>query len=45
MKTFAIISDIHGNLDAFEAVLRDIETLSITEIFSLGDNIGYGPEP
>ncbi len=45
MKTFAIISDIHGNLDAFEAVLGDIETLSITEIFSLGDNIGYGPEP
>ena len=45
MKTFAIISDIHGNLDAFEAVLRDIETLSINEIFSLGDNIGYGPEP
>lgn len=45
MTKFAVLSDIHSNLDAFEAVLRDIETLSITDIFSLGDNIGYGPEP
>jgi len=45
MKKTAILSDIHSNLTAFEAVLGDIETLSITDIFSLGDNIGYGPEP
>lgn len=45
MTKFAVLSDIHSNLDAFEEVLRDIETLSITDIFSLGDNIGYGPEP
>jgi predicted phosphodiesterase len=45
MTKFAVLSDIHSNFDAFEAVLRDIESLTITDIFSLGDNIGYGPEP
>ncbi|MEJ2688345.1 MAG: metallophosphoesterase family protein [Deltaproteobacteria bacterium] len=41
----AFISDIHANLQAFQAVLTDIEKLQATEIFSLGDNIGYGPQP
>lgn len=41
----AIISDIHGNMDAFERVLEDIASLPVEEIISLGDNIGYGPEP
>lgn len=41
----AIISDIHGNMDAFEAVLRDIERENINDIICLGDNIGYGAEP
>ena len=41
----AIISDIHGNLDAFKQVLADIDRSDIDEIVSLGDNIGYGPEP
>jgi predicted phosphodiesterase len=45
MTKFAVLSDIHSNLDAFEAVLHDIDALAITAIFSLGDNIGYGPEP
>ena len=45
MTKFAVLSDIHSNLEAFEAVLKDIETLSISDIFSLGDNVGYGPEP
>jgi predicted phosphodiesterase len=45
MTKFAVLSDIHSNLDAFDEVLRDIESLAITTIFSLGDNIGYGPEP
>jgi len=45
MTKFAVLSDIHSNLDAFEEVLRDIDTLAITTIYSLGDNIGYGPEP
>ncbi|AMV22262.1 metallophosphoesterase family protein [Planctomyces sp. SH-PL14] len=41
----AIISDIHGNLEALEAVLADIRTLGIKEVFCLGDIIGYGPNP
>ncbi len=45
MNRRAIISDIHGNLEALEAVLADIKTQSITDIFCLGDLIGYGPDP
>ena len=44
MRT-AIISDIHGNLEALSAVLYDIESLNIDEIVCLGDVIGYGPNP
>lgn len=39
----AIISDIHGNLEALESVLEDIERQGIKEIYCLGDIIGYGP--
>lgn len=42
---FAVISDIHGNLEALHAVLRDISRRRIKEIFCLGDIIGYGPNP
>ncbi len=41
----AIISDIHGNLEAFTAVLADIQALQIAEIYCLGDIVGYGPNP
>ncbi|MCP4095810.1 MAG: metallophosphoesterase family protein [Mariniblastus sp.] len=41
----AIISDIHGNFEALTAVLADIETQGISEIYCLGDVIGYGPNP
>lgn len=41
----AIISDIHGNLEALRAVLDDIDHLGIKDIVCLGDVIGYGPEP
>jgi len=41
----ALISDIHGNLEALEVVLADIEAQGIEEIFCLGDIIGYGPNP
>ncbi|TWT56963.1 phosphodiesterase [Thalassoglobus neptunius] len=41
----AIISDIHGNLEALEAVLSEIKSKGITEIYCLGDIIGYGPNP
>ncbi|MBE7462536.1 MAG: metallophosphoesterase family protein [Planctomycetes bacterium] len=41
----AIISDIHGNLEALRAVLDDIDGLGVKEIICLGDVIGYGPDP
>ncbi len=42
---FAIISDIHANLEAFRVVLDDIKAQGIKEILCLGDVIGYGPNP
>lgn len=44
MRT-AVLSDIHGNHEALEAVLEDIEGRAIDRMVSLGDNVGYGPEP
>jgi predicted phosphodiesterase len=41
----AIISDIHSNLEALQAVLADIEQQNITEVYCLGDVVGYGPNP
>ena len=41
----AVISDIHGNLEAFKQVLIDIGKSNIDNTICLGDNIGYGPEP
>jgi diadenosine tetraphosphatase ApaH/serine/threonine PP2A family protein phosphatase len=41
----ALISDIHSNLEALEAVLADIRDQGITEVFCLGDLVGYGPNP
>ncbi len=41
----AIFSDIHGNLDAFQAVLEDLERRRVDALYSLGDNIGYGAQP
>ena len=41
----AIISDIHGNLEALTAVLEKIEELNVDSITCLGDIIGYGPNP
>ena len=40
----AIFSDTHGNYDAFDQVLQDIDTCDVDAVISLGDNIGYGPE-
>jgi predicted phosphodiesterase len=43
MERIAIISDIHGNMPALEAVLGDIENRGIKRIFCLGDLAGKGP--
>ena len=41
----AIISDVHGNLEALQAVLKDIAQHPIEAIYCLGDIVGYGPNP
>jgi diadenosine tetraphosphatase ApaH/serine/threonine PP2A family protein phosphatase len=41
----AILSDVHGNLEALEAVLGDLRDAGAGEIWSLGDAVGYGPDP
>ena len=41
----AILSDIHGNLEALQAVLADVAEQGIATIYCLGDIIGYGPNP
>jgi diadenosine tetraphosphatase ApaH/serine/threonine PP2A family protein phosphatase len=45
MSVIAILSDIHGNLPAFEAVLRDVEQTPAEEFLFGGDIIGYGAAP
>ena len=41
----ALLSDVHGNLPAFEAVLADVDACAPDEIWCLGDLVGYGAEP
>jgi predicted phosphodiesterase len=40
----ALISDIHGNIEALQAVLADMATIDIDETVCLGDCIGYGAD-
>lgn len=44
MDRIAVISDIHGNIPALEAVLEDIKSRNIERIFCLGDLVGKGPD-
>lgn len=43
MERIAVISDIHGNMPALEAILEDIKSRNIERIFCLGDLAGKGP--
>lgn len=45
MIKIAVISDIHGNMQALEAVLKDIKAENCDKIFCLGDLAMAGPEP
>jgi len=45
VRRIALISDVHGNLTALDAVLRDIDASGLGERFCLGDLVGYGPDP
>ena len=42
---YLVVSDIHANLAALEAVLAEARTLGFDEIWCLGDLVGYGPDP
>ncbi|MEN9361853.1 MAG: hypothetical protein RL095_3388 [Verrucomicrobiota bacterium] len=41
----AIVTDIHANIQAWEAVLKDIDKMGCSQILCLGDVVGYGPNP
>jgi len=41
----AVISDVHANLEAFQAVLKKIDKLGVDEIYHLGDVVGYNANP
>ena len=42
---YAIVSDIHSNRQAWDAVLKDIRSQGVDDILCLGDVVGYGPCP
>ncbi|MBI5548815.1 MAG: metallophosphoesterase family protein [Deltaproteobacteria bacterium] len=42
---WALLSDVHGNLEALEAVLADIDAWSGEGVLCAGDIVGYGPDP
>lgn len=44
-RQIAVFTDVHGLYEPLEAILKDIKSRGITEIYSLGDNIGLGPNP
>lgn len=45
MYKIAVFSDIHGNLEALEAIIKDIKKDIYDEVIFLGDAIGIGPNP
>jgi predicted phosphodiesterase len=45
MRRIALFSDVHANLAALDAVLDDIATAGLAEVYCLGDLVGYGPDP
>lgn len=44
-RLYAIISDLHSNIEALNAVLADMAGYSVDKILCLGDVVGYGPSP
>lgn len=44
-RKIGVFTDTHGLLEPTEAALKDMDMKEITEIYSLGDSIGFGPNP
>ena len=42
---YAVISDVHANLEALERVLADARACGAEKVVCLGDVVGYGPRP
>ncbi len=42
---YAVLADMHGNLEAFQVVLKDAERQECTHYCCVGDIAGYGAEP
>lgn len=42
---YGIVSDIHANIDALNAVLRELDRIGMQQLLCLGDIVGYGPDP
>jgi len=42
---YAVIGDVHGNLDALQAVLEDVDGQGVDGALCVGDVVGYGAEP
>jgi predicted phosphodiesterase len=43
LERIALVSDVHGNLTALDAVLDDIENRGVGRVINLGDFVGKGP--
>jgi predicted phosphodiesterase len=42
---YAVLSDVHANLEALTSVINDLDERRITDVIFLGDAVGYGPNP
>ena len=42
---YALLSDVHSNLEAFQAVIKDLEGERVDHVCFLGDIVGYGVDP
>ncbi|MBQ9431118.1 MAG: metallophosphoesterase family protein [Kiritimatiellae bacterium] len=44
-RKFAVLGDIHANIDALEAVIEDARNQGVTDFISIGDVVGYNSAP
>ncbi len=42
---YAVVSDLHSNLEALEAVLKEVQKEGVDQLLCAGDLVGYGPDP
>src|SRR5690242_7950074 len=44
-RRIAVLSDVHGNSVALQAVLADVDELGVDDLIVAGDMVGFGPNP